>query len=108
MRIGQRIKSVRESVEMTQRAFAKAVGVSYNYISELEAGKKKPSNLFLLALEYKFGVNSRWVREGKGEKYVGEKLKLTGKEIEIVKAFRGMPKDTKQIIKSLMTKLKTK
>jgi len=48
MHTGQRIKSIRSKHLLTQKDFADRIGISPNYISELEAGKAKPSKLVLI------------------------------------------------------------
>lgn len=101
-----RIRSVRNDVGKTQKEFAKELGVTHTYIAEIEGGRRVPSNLFLLAMEYRFGVRKQWIEEGKGEKYTTEKILLTDKEAELIKSFREMPVESKKIFEALIHKLK--
>ena len=104
--IGTRIKLVRQEFGMTQKEFGKEVGISSNYVSEIETEKKDPSDPLLLAIEYRFGVNKDWILHGKSEKYVKDKILLTNQEMEIIKSLRGMPEENKKVIKALIGKLK--
>lgn len=49
---------------MTQKEFAKRLGFSPGYISDLEKGKKSPSPRFLKTLELTFGVSQAWILHG--------------------------------------------
>jgi len=106
MGIGARIKKIRDELGMTQRGFGDKIGVSNNYISEIEAEKKVPSLPVLLSIEYIFGINKEWLLHGKHEKYVKEKFPFTDKEMKIIKSFREMPEENKKIFMALVEKLK--
>lgn len=45
--LGMKIKSVRESMNLTQEQFAQKCGMSKNYIGMLERGERNPSYLTL-------------------------------------------------------------
>ena len=42
-KVGKRIKTIRESKNMTQEDFAEITGLSNNYISNIECARSKPS-----------------------------------------------------------------
>lgn len=91
---------------MTQHKFAKEIGVSHTYISEIEGGRRTPSELFLSAVEYRFGISKEWLKQGKGDKYVRDRFSFTDDEIEIIKSFREMSEENKQMIIALIEQLK--
>ena len=64
--IGERLKLIRESKKLKQKQMADLIGISPNYLSELEAGKKKPSRLLLALLESRLAINLEWLLTGKG------------------------------------------
>ncbi len=101
-----RIRSVRKDVSMTQKEFAKELGVTPTYIAEIEGGRRIPSNLFLLAMEYRFGVRKQWIEGGKGEKHIKGKILLTDKEMNLIRTLREMPEENKKILLALIEKLK--
>lgn len=90
---------------ITQKEFGKKIGVSNNYISEIEAEKKTPALPVILSLEYIYGINREWLLQGKGEKYITANILFSDKEIEIVKSFREMTEENKKIFLALVEKL---
>lgn len=88
MHTGDRIKSIRTKHSLTQHAFSDRIGISPNYLSELETGKAKPSKPVLLALEYRYGVSYDWLLTGKGPESVELTNKLNNEELEILGILR--------------------
>ena len=66
MNIGARIKAVRSDFSLTQSDFASSLGISQNYLSEIEKGIKTPSETILIALSCIYKINIKWLRLGKG------------------------------------------
>src|SRR5436305_13722813 len=60
---GQRLKRLRLERAMSQRALA-APGVSYAYISRIEAGTRQPSVKALRKLAAKLGVTADYLESG--------------------------------------------
>src|SRR5213080_1388853 len=61
--IGQRLKRLRLDRHMSQRELA-APGVSYAYISRIEAGTRQPSVKALRKLASKLGVSAEYLETG--------------------------------------------
>src|SRR5256885_9819348 len=61
--IGQRLKRLRLDRHMSQRELA-APGVSYAYISRIEAGTRQPSVKALRRLAAKLGVSADYLETG--------------------------------------------
>ena len=72
-KISSRIKKLRNHVDLTQEAFAKKVGVSQQYIGQLEIGNRNPSPGLVIALAYKFRVSEKWLFTGQGSLPSGRK-----------------------------------
>lgn len=64
MNIGERIKKLRKSMNLTQDIFAENLGVVSSYISLLERGKKEPSEQLTLSICRTFGVRYDWLTKG--------------------------------------------
>lgn len=62
--IGNRIGQIRNKKGLSQLRFAKIIGISRSFLSELEGGITKPSMPILLAIEYKFDVSHEWIMTG--------------------------------------------
>ena len=67
--IGQRIKKTRKSNGLSQKEFSENIGISPNYLSDLELDKKPPSKPILLAIEYRYATNVQWLLTGEGNIY---------------------------------------
>lgn len=61
--IGDRLRERRKALELSQRALAEP-GVSYAYISRIEAGTREPSVRALRKLAPKLGVSVAWLETG--------------------------------------------
>jgi len=68
--VGGRIRSIREKLGLTQPVFAKSLGVGHSWLSELENGKYKPSDVWLVAIEYRYNINPQWILTGEGSMYL--------------------------------------
>lgn len=62
--IGQRIKELRDARGMSQEKFGKRVGVTQQYIGQLESGKRNPGPALVYMISKKFGTSEAWLREG--------------------------------------------
>jgi len=62
-----RLQEVRRTYNVTQRQFAKRVGVTSQLVSMMETGKAQLSHLTAKAIESEFGVNHEWLMTGEGE-----------------------------------------
>jgi transcriptional regulator with XRE-family HTH domain len=60
MKVGGKIKQIREALGLTQVEFARPLGVGGNYISELEKEKGTASNTLLTLLKMYYKVNETW------------------------------------------------
>ena len=69
---GQRIRSVRESLGLSQRALAEILGISDGALSRYENGLGAPDIGVLRVLAERFNVDSHWVVTGHGNPYLPE------------------------------------
>lgn len=61
--IGRRLRDRRREVGLSQRELS-APGVSYAYISRIEAGKRTPSTKALRSIAPRLGVSAHWLETG--------------------------------------------
>lgn len=71
--MNERIKEIRKYHRLTQTDFANKLGLSQNFITQLETGSKKPSDRTISDICRIFSISETWLRSGEGEM----KLKLT-------------------------------
>lgn len=76
-----RIKYLRKDVlKMTQDDFSSRIGLSRNFIAQIETGAKTPSDRTVNDICREFNVNEEWLRTGKGEMFID-----FSREMEIAK-----------------------
>ena len=61
-----RIKQVRKKSKISQREFAKRIGIGDTAISRIENGSNNPSDRTIMLICREFGVNEEWLRTGNG------------------------------------------
>ncbi len=64
-----RIKAVRETLDLSQREFGEKLGVSRDVISNIEYGRVQPKKLLLQHMCQQYKVNARWLETGEGEMF---------------------------------------
>jgi transcriptional regulator with XRE-family HTH domain len=65
-RVGDRIKRLREQKGLSQRAMS-SLGVSYAYISRIEAGARVPSAKALRKIAEKLGTTALYLETGRND-----------------------------------------
>lgn len=88
--IGERIKHIRKTNNMTQIEFSYVVGIAQGTLSEIEAGKAKPSFEMIYEIKKHFQIDLDWLIMG--EKH-DEADRAT--EYELLQKFRRLDSFTK-------------
>lgn len=65
--IGERLRGLRVSRGWTQEELAERIGANRSDISNVEAGRRKPSRNMLEALRGRLGVSADWLLFGEGD-----------------------------------------
>jgi transcriptional regulator with XRE-family HTH domain len=73
--IGQRLKSIRTTLNLSQREFAGSLEISTSSISNIEKGKGLPRHEAIYNLAAKFNVNIYFLLHGTGEMFIKDVLK---------------------------------
>jgi len=69
MTISKRIRHVRQTLNMSQVEFAKAIYISNGYIAELECEHRKVNDRIVHLISLTFGVNEKWLKTGEGDMF---------------------------------------
>lgn len=113
--MNNRIVQLRKSREWTQDKFAEEMGISKNYVSLIENGKKKPSDRLISDICREFNVNEKWLRDGIGDMYdipddevasvVSELLEEDNPFYELIvgimKTYQGLDSKSQELLKNL-------
>lgn len=67
-----RIKKIRKALDLTQRDFAKKLGMKQNTIATYEMGRCNPSEPAIVSICREFNVNEKWLRTGIGNMFNAE------------------------------------
>lgn len=70
--VGERIKNVRNKLNLTQQAFSERLGLKRNTIGSYEINAGVPSDRTISDICREFGVNEIWLRTGEGEPFQKE------------------------------------
>jgi len=62
--MGDRIRQVRQTHGLTQKAFADSLGIAQGFLSSIERGKKVPSATLLIAMTHLYRIDERWLSSG--------------------------------------------
>lgn len=68
--IGERVREVRKNAKKTQKEFAQLLGLTENYVWQVEKGQRDLSERTLNDVCRVFEVNPRWIRTGEGEPFL--------------------------------------
>jgi transcriptional regulator with XRE-family HTH domain len=72
MLINERLKFFRQSLNLTQKVFAKSVFLSTSHYTLIETGKRKIKNSFLDSVCKIYNVNKDWFFTGQGNIFMNE------------------------------------
>jgi Predicted transcriptional regulator len=64
MNYGDKIKIMREKLNITQKSMAESLGISQSYLCAIESGKMQANAKVIFGLERIYGVKTEWLSEG--------------------------------------------
>lgn len=84
-----RVKMVREALELSQREFGTKLGVSRDVISNIEYGRVQMKDFFIKHMCDLYGLNEEWLRTGEGKMF-HENAKSNRLAEEAIAIFRSL------------------
>ena len=67
--VRKRIKKIRETLEVSQRDFAKRVYISQTLLGDIELGNRNVNDRTIQLISTEFNVNKDWLLTGKGDMF---------------------------------------
>ncbi|GHV74917.1 hypothetical protein AGMMS49940_22190 [Spirochaetia bacterium] len=67
--INQRVKQVREALDLSQRNFSTILALSSSYIAGVETDIRKVNGRLVKLIAAEFGVNETWLTTGEGKMF---------------------------------------
>lgn len=93
--ISQRIKQIRETLDLSQRNFSMNLSLSHSYIAGVESKTLKVNSRLIKLIVSEFGVNETWLLTGEGEMFgPNSDEKFT----KLVGLFKGLSKKNQELI----------
>ena len=82
--INERIKAVRKALNLSQKEFAKTLGLTQTGYSDAETGKNNITEQLKTILVSIHNINKTWLEQGKGEMFTLSKseTKITFEELD--------------------------
>jgi len=68
--VGNRLKTIRKALNLSQKDFAAGLNISASYLSEIESGKTRPGFNFIDLIYRKHNINPSWFLEEEGEMFL--------------------------------------
>ena len=68
--MNERIRAVRDDLDLTRAAFGKRIGVSGDVINNLERGRVEIKEHIIKLICSEYNVNETWLRTGEGDMFV--------------------------------------
>ena len=65
-----RFKAIRKTLGLTQKEFGEAIGVSRDFIANIELGRVEAKDLSKKMVCMKYRVNPRWLETGEGDMFL--------------------------------------
>lgn len=104
MSLGQRIQTILKERKLKQVEFAKALGISANYVNLIVNDKKETiSDTLAKLIEESYGYSAQWVLTGNGEKLSANEL--TTEKSEILKKIQKMSSSEVRAVLAFVTTL---
>ena len=89
MNYGNKIRTVREKLRITQKEMAESLGISQSYLCAIESGKMQANVKVIFGLEKIFGVKTEWLAEGAGDIFTGKQPVVSEKRERYIASFIG-------------------
>ena len=112
MEIFERLKYIRKTLNLTQKNFAKEIGMSRSGYSQIEIGDRPISDRLIKSICMAFNVNENWLRTGEGEMFIkvedsifkqlSEKYNLNEKDLSFIKHYLNMNPQNRQYLLNMI------
>ena len=110
--MNKRLKMIRKALHMTQKDFAKKIGITNSGISKLEKGQNQITDQMAKAICRAYNVNYDWLINGEGEMFSNipesvidelcAQYNLDGLDRTIISGYLKMDKESRNAVKQYM------
>ena len=106
----ERIKQIRNELNLTQQEFADKIGVRRSTVANYEIGRNEPIDSVINLICREYNINESWLRTGEGEMFVpapasemeilAQKYGLSDVDQIIVKRFVSLPEKEREVLRA--------
>ena len=96
MTLGERIKKVRRSLDLTQREFGERISIKQNSVAQIEMGRNT-SDQTISSICREFNVNETWLRTGEGDPFIQQSC-----DDELTQVFSAIAASDDELIKRII------
>lgn len=110
--MNERLKLLREALNLSQDEFGKRIGSARNTIANYELGRRNPSNAVILSICRTFHVNYYWLVDGEGEMFTGtpqsvvdeiaDDYNLDDIDRKIIEKYLELSEDQRKVVKEYL------
>lgn len=110
--MGNRVKEIREMLNLSQESFGSKIGVTRASISNIEKCTRNMSEQTMTSICREFNVNYFWLRDGVGDMFTGlpeslfeevaEEYDLDDLDKQIVKKYMSLNPEKRKIVKEFL------
>ena len=68
--MNNRIRELRKHLGMTTEVFGKKIGIVSSAVTNIEAGRRQPTQQLITSICREFKVNEQWLRTGEGDMFL--------------------------------------
>lgn len=69
MTINERVRLIRNTLNLTQKEFGQKLTLAQTYLSQIEKGDREVTEKIFKIICFEFNVNENWLRTGEGEMF---------------------------------------
>ena len=112
---GERVKLLRNSLNLSQEKFGERINMKKNSISQIENGVNNLTDIVAKSISNEFNVNYFWLRDGEGDMYIDapetviDELKrtysLSDFEEKILKQYMILTEDERSVLQDILKKM---
>ena len=101
MTANERIRQLRQDLDMSQTDFSRAICVSNSYTAEIENGHRTANDRIIRLICLTFGANEEWLKTGEGEMFAGPPIKRE----RIVTLFNELNPQSQELVLTVIDRL---
>lgn len=115
MNINDRVRDVRNALDLTQKDFGQRLAIAQSYLTNIETGKREVTEKIQKLICLQFNVNEDWLRTGKGEMFVeddnvlisqlAKQYNLDSFSRKFIETYIGLPESHREVIKGFVQAL---